>query len=424
MKRLLLATAVIGSILMAGAAFAAVPQPVSGSLTGFDIKAVYVSGVSSGGYLANQLHVAHSGTVKGAAIFTAGPYNCAQGSVSTAQFACMQTYQPRRTPARLVQETRDRAARGTVDPVAGLRDSKVYLYHGTSDNTVVAAVNDDLAAYYREFGAKVVYDNATAAGHGWVSPLGSVACSSTASPFINNCRNDPERDLLAHLLGGVQPAAGSTGGKLIRFDQNVYAGGAAASIGMDANGFVYVPSGCAAGRACTLLVALHGCKQGYGYNGFGETFMRDAYLNEYADTNDIVVLYPQAIPAPSLGNPNGCWDWWGYTGTSYAEHAGPQVKAIMGMVRALSSDKPPTTTTAPPTTTTVTPTTTTTTTPPTPVCVKASNYDHTVAGRAYHSGGYTFANGSNDAMGLWNTFVVHSLKRTGENHWVLADGQC
>ncbi|MCC5574024.1 feruloyl esterase, partial [Microtetraspora sp. AC03309] len=63
---------------------------------------------------------------------------------------------------------------------------------------------------------------------------------------------------------------------------------------------------------------------------------------------------------------------------------------------------------------------------PTPgsVCVTASNYAHTTAGRAHQSGGYTFANGSNDAMGLWNLFVTHTLRQTGPNHWVLADGAC
>ncbi|GGN65311.1 hypothetical protein GCM10010112_26520 [Actinoplanes lobatus] len=57
-------------------------------------------------------------------------------------------------------------------------------------------------------------------------------------------------------------------------------------------------------------------------------------------------------------------------------------------------------------------------------CFTASNYAHTVAGRATQSGGNTFANGSGQAMGLWNTFVFHTLRRTGPNHYVLADGQC
>ncbi|MEV6302625.1 PHB depolymerase family esterase [Actinoplanes sp. NPDC051861] len=62
--------------------------------------------------------------------------------------------------------------------------------------------------------------------------------------------------------------------------------------------------------------------------------------------------------------------------------------------------------------------------PATQPCFTASNYAHTTAGRAYQSGGNVYANGSNQAMGLWNTFTVHTLRQTGPNHYVLADGQC
>jgi poly(hydroxyalkanoate) depolymerase family esterase len=57
-------------------------------------------------------------------------------------------------------------------------------------------------------------------------------------------------------------------------------------------------------------------------------------------------------------------------------------------------------------------------------CFTASNYAHTVAGRAHKSLGYVYADGSNQAMGLWNTAVVHTLRRTGDDYYVLADGQC
>ncbi|MET8689827.1 hypothetical protein ABZV77_37055 [Streptomyces sp. NPDC004732] len=47
-------------------AAAAVPTPTPGELRPYDIESTYVSGVSSGGYLADQLHVAHSAVFKGA----------------------------------------------------------------------------------------------------------------------------------------------------------------------------------------------------------------------------------------------------------------------------------------------------------------------------------------------------------------------
>ena len=58
------------------------------------------------------------------------------------------------------------------------------------------------------------------------------------------------------------------------------------------------------------------------------------------------------------------------------------------------------------------------------MCYTASNYAQTVAGRAHQSGGYTYANGSNQNMGLWNVFVTHTLKQTGANYYVISDGGC
>ncbi|MGW4527113.1 extracellular catalytic domain type 1 short-chain-length polyhydroxyalkanoate depolymerase [Amycolatopsis sp. NPDC004378] len=76
------------------------------------------------------------------------------------------------------------------------------------------------------------------------------------------------------------------------------------------------------------------------------------------------------------------------------------------------------------TTTTAPPTTATTTTQPSGTCVNASNYAHTQAGRAHQSGGQVYANGSNQAMGLWNTFTTHALQETSPGYWVIADGKC
>ena len=66
--------------------------------------------------------------------------------------------------------------------------------------------------------------------------------------------------------------------------------------------------------------------------------------------------------------------------------------------------------------------TTTGTPPPAATCFTASNYAHTVAGRAYQSLGYAYANGSNQNMGLWNTFTVKTLKQIATNYYTI--GTC
>jgi poly(3-hydroxybutyrate) depolymerase len=78
-------------------------------------------------------------------------------------------------------------------------------------------------------------------------------------------------------------------------------------------------------------VAFHGCKQNV--DQVHDDFIRDGGYNRWAASNQIVVLYPQATA--SAANPNGCWDFWGYSGANYATRSGPQMQAIKAMVDRL-----------------------------------------------------------------------------------------
>merc|ERR1711871_1095778 len=106
---------------------------------------------------------------------------------------------------------------------------------------------------------------------------------------------------------------------------------------MDDSAWIYIPRRCKTAEAldsqnveplCKLVVALHGCKQ-YQRN-IRLQFVNGTGLNQWADANGIIILYPQT--KPNLLNPKGCWDWWGYTGTGYASKLAPQMRSIMRMV--------------------------------------------------------------------------------------------
>ncbi|CAM5651553.1 MULTISPECIES: extracellular catalytic domain type 1 short-chain-length polyhydroxyalkanoate depolymerase [Streptomyces] len=60
----------------------------------------------------------------------------------------------------------------------------------------------------------------------------------------------------------------------------------------------------------------------------------------------------------------------------------------------------------------------------TAACWTASNYAQVQAGRATTSGGYTYAKGSQQNMGLYNTFVTHTLKESPPGYFTLADTGC
>jgi poly(3-hydroxybutyrate) depolymerase len=327
----IVATAVFAALSSAVPAVSGAAEP---GLPRLEISANYVTGVSSGGYLATQLQVAYSAAFAGAGVVAAGPYFCGQGRLLVGALACGSGIVPEDVSA-LVERAESWSREGRIDPVDNLGTRRIYGFHGTWDPVVSATVNDAGMRFYQDFGAPVRYDDTVPAGHSWVTPQGVVPCRLTAPPFLNDCGVDPQGAMLDHWLGSVNPPnTGPPTGTLLRFDQNRYVpGGSAAAHSMDTTGLLYTPASCAAGRSCRLVVALHGCVSGQSL--LGTLFSERGNLNTYADTNDLVILYPQAVPSLHSINPMGCWDWWGYTTPDYAVKGAPQMAAITEMVRAL-----------------------------------------------------------------------------------------
>ena len=86
-----------------------------------------------------------------------------------------------------------------------------------------------------------------------------------------------------------------------------------------------------------MHVAIHGCLQAA--ESVGNHFYTDTGYNNWADNNNILVLYPQVNKSEAPYNPRGCWDWWGFTGKHYAYKSSPQMKAIMAMVNRLTQQR-------------------------------------------------------------------------------------
>lgn len=271
--------------------------------------------------MAVQLHVAHSARVKGVAAVAAGPYNCAQGSLWTAWNHCMSGPPP--SIQALHQQTVLLEKSGLIDPTGHLAAAKVWLFSGTNDRTVVPPVAAALKDYYASFEATSLLVADKPAGHAMVTEDAGNACSSTAAPYINDCDYDAAGVLLQHLLGPLVPRG--TAGRLVSFDQKPYA-----ASGMADDAYVYIPKACATER-CRVHVAFHGCRQ------TAREFAEGAGYNRWAESNRLIVLYPQARASLWPFNPRGCWDWWGYTGPQYATKQAPQIRAVLAMVERLSA---------------------------------------------------------------------------------------
>ena len=309
------------------AAHAAEPLPAlaaeSGSLT--------VSGLSSGAFMAVQFHVAHSSRVRGVGVLAGGPYYCAGGSVVKALSSCMSPnlFAPVPKPEALRAEADKRAAAGQIDPPEGLRGSRVWLLSGGRDALVKSAVVDAARAFYLQWlpESAIAYERLPDAGHAMIVPSAKGACEVTLPPYINHCGEfDAPARMLAHLLGELRPKAQMASGELLAFDQSRFA---ARGAGMANTAYAYIPATCRAG-GCRIHVAFHGCRQNAATAG--ESWVRQSGYNEWAETNRLLVLYPQTSNGRDT---NGCWDWWGYTGPAYHTRAAPQIGAVWKMVERL-----------------------------------------------------------------------------------------
>jgi poly(3-hydroxybutyrate) depolymerase len=328
---------------------------------------VSVSGISSGAFMANQLHIAHSTGIMGAGLIAGGLYGCAVDSVtSTGVFSlaslavgpCMSVptlLRPVEYYARTVAEL---AARGWIDPPSNLARSRVYMFTGEADQVVDSKTIEVGANLYRTLGvpeSQIVLRyrdlSPPGAGHSWVTKNFGKACNTNASPFINNCTYDQAGDVLTTIYGPLQPPTdGPLSGRIVAFDQAAFVPEkAAAANGMSDTGYLYIPKACeaGAGRRCRLHVALHGCLQSA--EVLGDDFYTKVGINEWADTNGIMVVYPQAhaTTVSELASQNfvsllhtnlaGCWNWWGYGRDShYLTKQGVQIRAIWSMVLRLT----------------------------------------------------------------------------------------
>ena len=298
-----------------------------------DVAQTSVSGLSSGGFMAVQLHVAFSSTFKaGAGIVAGGPYYCAQGAVGTATGPCMAASSASKpATATLVSTTNSWASQGLIDPTSNLANSKVYLYSGTIDSTVKQLVMNEADTYYKNYiaSANIFYKNNLASEHAMVTDYFGSGCSVKASPYINNCNFDLAGEILKWIYGPLNAKnSGTLGGTFVEYNQAEFIA-SPATHGMAASGWAYVPASCGSNQQCKLHVVVHGCQQDP--TKIQDKYYRSTGYNKWADTNNIVVLYPQTAPS-STGNPNGCWDWWGYDDANYAKKSGRQMVAIKGMV--------------------------------------------------------------------------------------------
>jgi poly(3-hydroxybutyrate) depolymerase len=334
--RRVLAAAVVGAALCSRVAFAVDPLPALGA----DPAHTSVSGLSSGAFMAVQYQVAYSGSVMGAGVVAGGPYYCAAGNLLNAGICMGQVPFVPPNPALMVTAAQGFAALGQIDPLDGLQHDRIYVFSGTKDTVVYQQAVDATVSFFKEAGVpdgNLKYVNSLPAGHALITPSFGNDCAANAAPYISHCTvshqsYDQPGALLKFIYGPLNAPAKQLSGKIIAFNQREFASAATA---MADEAYAYVPQACSQGTACRVHVAFHGCKQSA--NVVGNDFYQKTSYNQWADTNNIVVLYPQVNASSIPFNPQGCWDWFGYTGQNYALKSGLQMLAVNAMISRLTS---------------------------------------------------------------------------------------
>jgi poly(3-hydroxybutyrate) depolymerase len=302
-----------------------------------DVSQTSTSGLSSGAFMAVQFHVAFSSIMKGAAIFAGGPFDCAQGSLTTALTTCED---PLSAPdvTSLVAITNQWATAGDIDAPSNLADQHVFLFGGAEDETVSPLVMDALDSYYGAFIAtsSITYESRHAGtGHTFPTLTYGGVCAESIEPWVGMCNYDGAGQALAQIYGTLAAPATTLSGAIVPLAQGDFIANPASHSLAD-TAYAYVPSACAAGETCRVHVAFHGCEQ-EATGIVGSAFYEHAGYNEWADTNHIVVLYPQTVPTTST-NPNSCWDFWGYDSADYAKKTGPQMAMVRAMIDGIAAN--------------------------------------------------------------------------------------
>lgn len=297
--------------------------------------------------MAIQHLFAWSSMVDGALIAAGSPFGCGQQvfhSVSC-YFGGLDTNESIRYVHR-------RYLQNLIDDPVNLRRKPVVLFSGKNDWVVWTKVMESVEQQIVPFlGVPPLKLFDSSASHVWSLDHGQCSCGSCAFFLasdlccnVNNCGLDLSGRMLTAFSGvAPKPRVSARAEGLRWVDQwqympeDAFPKGNASTLLQWA--IVYVPSGCEGEQLarCARHINYHGCTD----NTWSERLLwvDNIDLNEYAEANDIVVVYPQA--AGSVESGVGCWNWASYEDDPlFDTKHGVQLQTILKLVDHLPDDLP------------------------------------------------------------------------------------
>jgi hypothetical protein len=109
-------------------------------------------------------------------------------------------------------------------------------------------------------------------------------------PYISNCNYDQAGEILQQIYGPLRPRVASPLGISLSSISASFTRDHAQPRTWDQR-VAYVPADCRTSQGCRVHVIFHGCNQHR--DKVGDAFVRDAGFPAWADSNRLVLLFPQ-----------------------------------------------------------------------------------------------------------------------------------
>lgn len=262
---------------------------------------------------------------------------------------------------------------GLIADPANIASQRVFVYHGEKDDVIGVAMQERMREFYERFGVSrgnLALERGIGS-HNFPTdrppgPGGGIACNAESVPYLASCGNDVAGKILKHSLSRELSRGRFPRSNLYKISQKT----ALHTSSVAEYGYLAASKRCLEqpGR-CGLHVALHGCKMSDSYDDAFQKayeerifstmilhvtdepvsiwpspfelagplsitrkipqlgalrFAMDSGYGEYAEANDLMILFPQTeiTSANYPLNPKGCWDWFGWTQTEDVKSMG------------------------------------------------------------------------------------------------------
>jgi len=285
----------------------------------------------------------------GAGIFAGEPFHCAvtrfKDDPPNIPYDHCKTY-PNWVDVKLLGEyAKEEENQGNISPLVYLYDDYIYLYRGSKDPIYYPGSVENTGDFYKLFvnsESQILLENTIPSLHCMPTVNYGTPCGIEGDPHgIEKCNYDGAGICLSHIYQKIPliPPGTAMDDNLIEFDQTLYFG----SIfpGLADIGWIYIPQPCqlhSNPKPCKLHIFFHGCGMDFSIPSFNFTYIKHAGFNSWAESNEMVVLYPQmgGYKNGTKQQLAGCWDSYGDTGGNYCLKTSVQMSTVRRMIYAIA----------------------------------------------------------------------------------------